>query len=181
MNYFDEPKTNKPLNKKMIGLFMIAYLITLSIPFAWMMYNHHQKEIKKQEETLGKKAIADAMVNLPQNILIRKQQTKKKMVKINRGTTGQADSAGQGTDVFGPDDWVIFVKGDIYLTASTEYGKNGWEVSSSGSVTVPLTAAPNEYFVKYGTSDSPPDEPAMTVTNNFEFEVICVDLDASVS
>lgn len=198
MSILDNP-TEQPKEKitaRHVGIVVLLFVLIM-LPLAGMVVKQRMDEAAKAEAArvaeLQKKTVAAMMVNLPQRTAAQAAQQRKKvgkkMVKIIRGTTGQADIWSgvssnpncPGGYLLNEGDWKIFVSTPGDYTASYDGylesydGQPGWLLTQDGSITVPVDATPGIYRADYcagvGMCDVEIDGHE---TYYYEFEVVCM-------
>gem|GEM_PF-4789207 len=158
------------------------------VPLVWMFYQQRTKAAAKAEAAhvakIQKEQTAKVLAAMKQDYP-RQPKELKKMIKIARGTTGQADLQNgfpQCTVANWPDgSWSIWnsehITGGNHQVGGDpedpDNQKNGWDMTEDGLITVPLGAAPRIYNAQY-TGEECEASPGIggNIKYVYEFEVV---------
>lgn len=188
----ESDRTRRSVKVKHVLWLAFLFLATFA-PSGHLLYTEHQKQVKKEldrDEKRHRISQIAALSNIRQDY--PRNNKRKPMVKITRGTTGQADPYVTPTSCGGLDEpW--FINGHPLQAPGPGYDHTyadsypDWNLTRTGSVTVPLDAKIGKYWCQYQgfTGDreecapydpEDPNTPGYTM-NWYEFEVVCVEVD----
>ncbi len=172
MSYFDN-QTEIP--KERITprhiLVVILLFVVIMLPFVGMAYKKRMEEAEKVEAARVAKIQKEQAVRALAAMMHDYPAKEKPVAKIARGTTGQADLQSEGCLPSPGYVWKIM---GLEITA-TDTDPQGWNVSPSGEITVPMNAPlENNLWVEYFSEDESCTEDGGTYSRIHRFDIVCV-------
>lgn len=161
----------------------MIFLVPMSVALRAERYQKAEREkisvieaAEQKQEQEALKAINAIMHNYPTR---SETMAENEIPKIARGTTGQAKVTGQYCSVL-PSEWGLYNDTGGEWHGLPGVPESGWLLLEDGTVTVPVDAPAGLYSGYVWTERECPEEEDQFVAYNYEFEVVCFELEVGL-